>query len=191
MVAEAGRMARGKGEARVRRAGYGKRSTTATGLPAASGARPSSPPPMSADEEVSPRSAPWGPGNGRKEALRQAMRSGRGGRSWWVGLLLVVTAGCAGSREQLEKALVATPAPSRTALEAAQLYLVRPSDTLSVRVSGRPGWSGEYTVPPEGRLSLGGEVAVRIDGLTPSQVAQGVGEAAGLRAEQVSVQVTG
>src|SRR5438046_1835645 len=117
------------------------------------------------------------------------MPSGRVGPSWGVGLLLAALAGCVGSREQLTEALKPPAAPTRTTLEAEQLYRVRPSDTLSLQVP-HPGWSGQYTVPPEGRLALG-EAIVRVDGLTAEQIARAVAGPAGLLPEQVLVRVTG
>jgi protein involved in polysaccharide export with SLBB domain len=103
--------------------------------------------------------------------------------------VLGLLAGCAAGRSQLEQALLADRHPAAHSADLAVHYAVRCPDVLVVRAAGRPEWSGQRRVGPDGRIALDDAVSVRVDGLAAPEVARCLAELAGLPLEAVAVRV--
>lgn len=118
------------------------------------------------------------------------MEPGKGrSRAWLWGPVLVVASGCAAGRPQLEQALLADRNPAAHGGAAALHYHVHCPDVLSVAVGGPGAWSGSRRVGADGRIALGDENRLRIDGMTTPEVAAAIAAAAGVSADQVEVRV--
>jgi len=116
---------------------------------------------------------------------------GRSSR-WWLALLapgLLLASGCASAR--LERALLADRNPAAHGHDLVALYTVHCPDVLELHVAGRPHWSGQQTVGPDGCISLREAGPIRVDGLTTPTISQVVAAKAGVPAERVSVFVAG
>jgi protein involved in polysaccharide export with SLBB domain len=100
---------------------------------------------------------------------------------------LALLAGCVATRPHLDEALLAT-APA-DALEVAAQYQVAAPDVLELQTAGREDLSGLRPIGVDGRIDLGPLGRVRIEGMTPLEVAQAVAREAELPAEMVSVRV--
>jgi protein involved in polysaccharide export with SLBB domain len=120
------------------------------------------------------------------------MLSGQGRSSWWRSLLgaaLGLLAGCAAGRSQLEQALLADRHPAAHGADLAARYAVHCPDVLSVRVAGRPEWSGLRRIGPDGRIALDDAVSLRVDGLAAPEIAHSLAELAGLAPGPIDVRV--
>jgi protein involved in polysaccharide export with SLBB domain len=121
------------------------------------------------------------------------MQAGQGRCSWWaagaVAPLLALLAGCAGGGPRLDRALLADRTPAAHHAGCADCYRVRCPDVLDVDVPGRPAWGGPHPVGPDGRIALGGDFALRVEGQTPPEVAGRVASLAGADPDRVRVHV--
>jgi protein involved in polysaccharide export with SLBB domain len=95
--------------------------------------------------------------------------------------VLALTAGCAG---RLDRALLADHNPAAHLSNPEAAYCVHCPDVLEVTA---PGWSGQETVGPDGRVRVGATAGVRVEGQTPPEVARHIAEA--LRVDVAAVQV--
>jgi polysaccharide export outer membrane protein len=68
-------------------------------------------------------------------------------------------------------------------------YSVGCPDVLAVEVLNRPDLSGKYAVGPDGRIEMARLGRPRVDGLTPSAIAQLLAKQAGMPSSQVRVHV--
>src|SRR5215510_6127861 len=91
-------------------------------------------------------------------------------------LLLAAAAGCASHRPRVDAALRASRPVSGPASPAAA-YTVASPDLLDLQVYDHPEWSGPYPVGPDGCIPLGEVSPLRVEGLTPTQVARRVAAA--------------
>jgi polysaccharide export outer membrane protein len=103
-------------------------------------------------------------------------------------LLLAASAGCASNRPRVDAALRASRPVSGPASPAAA-YPVACPDLLDIQVYDRPEWSGSYEVGPDGCIQLAEVSPLRIEGLTPTQVAGRVATALHLPRADVGVRV--
>jgi protein involved in polysaccharide export with SLBB domain len=115
------------------------------------------------------------------------------GRSRWgiglVGLFLPLVIGCAASRPQLERALLADRTPAAHGDDADRLYRVHCPDVLELDVAGVPAWSGPRPVGADGRIDLAGGKRLRVDGRTLPKIAADVAVLARVPPERVQVRV--
>src|SRR5262249_11528693 len=103
-------------------------------------------------------------------------------------LLLLLPAACA-NRPYLDRALMAERGSGARNEGVAAAYRVGCPDVLELGVAGRPDLSGPHEVGPDGRVELGPLGRVRVEGLTPEEVAAQVADQAGLPPERVRVRV--
>jgi protein involved in polysaccharide export with SLBB domain len=121
------------------------------------------------------------------------MPSGQGRRSWWrraaLAGLPALVAGCLGPGGHIDRALLADHNPAAHQAGAAARYCVHCPDVLDVTVPGHPDCCGQRPVSADGRIPLG-DAALRVDGLTPEEVARRAASVAGVAPGQVQVRVT-
>ncbi len=120
------------------------------------------------------------------------MESGKSRREvqrWLPGLLMIVAAGCASHHSQLEQALLADRDPAAHSADAARLYHVRCPDLLEVQLAGPGANTRRCRVSADGRIDLGAAGQLRVDGLTPPEMARAIAEHLGLPPGQVTVRV--
>jgi len=103
-------------------------------------------------------------------------------------LLLAATAGCASNRPRVDAALRASRPLTGPASPAAA-YSVTCPDLLDVQVYGHPEWSGPHEIGADGCIVLAEVSPLRVEGLTPAQVAGRVAVALHLPRAAVGVQV--
>jgi len=120
------------------------------------------------------------------------MEPGQNWSSWWrrcPWLLLGLLAGCAASKPQVDKALMADRGtPSRNEGVAEQ-YTVRSPDVLELPVAHRPELCGRHAVSLDGRIDLGNLGRLRVEGLTVSEITRLVSEVAAVPPNGVQVRV--
>jgi protein involved in polysaccharide export with SLBB domain len=101
---------------------------------------------------------------------------------------LLVVAGCAVDRSQIDRALMAR----RTAVsqpQAASHYQLESPDVLAIRVRGRNDLSGIKVVGPDGRIEVGKLGRLRVEGHTVPEVVQLVSMVSDIEPKQVAVQM--
>ncbi len=106
--------------------------------------------------------------------------------SWGVCLLL--TAGCALGRANLDQTLLANPGAQARNRNVADCYLVHCPDVLEVRVAGRADLSGRRVVGVDGRTDVG-EGRLRVEGRTVPECARLAAQELMLPPERVQVRV--
>jgi protein involved in polysaccharide export with SLBB domain len=104
-----------------------------------------------------------------------------------IGLLL--SAGCAGHRFAIDKALRTPDAPGMTR-DLGPRYLVYYPDTVEVRVASRPDCSGAHQVGLDGSIWLTSTVDVSASGLPVTTISRYVARRLGVDEREVSVQVS-
>jgi protein involved in polysaccharide export with SLBB domain len=112
----------------------------------------------------------------------------RGG-CWFAGLFIALAGGCAAGRSQLEQALLADQTPAAHGSDADRRYRVHCPDVVEVEVPGAGRWSGPRPIAADGRIVLGDGSRLRIDGMTPPEVATAVAGRAHVSPEAVRVRV--
>lgn len=117
------------------------------------------------------------------------MQAGVMRTSGMIWLMLVLVAGCAGSRERLKQSLLAERNPAAHARDLDLHYRVQHPDVLQVQVEGYPGLSSSRSVGLDGRIEVARGVYVAVDGLTTLQVAREVAGRLGVPVTSVRVQV--
>jgi polysaccharide biosynthesis/export protein len=111
-------------------------------------------------------------------AMGSALRGGCAG-------VLLLLAGCASARPQIEAALQQPP----NVADALAAYRLACPDVIRVEVRGRPDWSGEHQVGADGRIDLGPLGQHRVEGLTVAEATRQVADRAGLEREGVALTV--
>jgi protein involved in polysaccharide export with SLBB domain len=99
--------------------------------------------------------------------------------------VLALLAGCAG---RLDRALLADRNPAAHRADPEAEYCLHCPDVVEVAL---PGWTGELTVGPDGRLPADRGAGVRVDGQTPAEAARHVADRLGVDPAGVRVRVTG
>jgi len=99
--------------------------------------------------------------------------------------VLVLLAGCATGRPQIEAALQRPPDTGSTE----QAYRLACPDLLRVEVRGRPELSGERAVEADGRVDLGPLGRHRVEGLTATAAAQQIAEEAEIDRDRLALNV--
>jgi len=120
------------------------------------------------------------------------MRSGQRRWSWRLALLaplLSAAVGCATDQKSLDKALLANRDPAAHCRDSLSHYVLHSPDVLEIVIRGQPQWSGTRPIEPDGRIWLDELAALRVDGLTPTEVAQLLARLAAVPAGDVSVRV--
>jgi protein involved in polysaccharide export with SLBB domain len=122
----------------------------------------------------------WEGGRARPPAFRRPRRL--------PALLLVLAlAGCAHTRREVDRRLLAGRGGEDPAVAAA--YLVGCPDVLEVTVAGRPELACRAAVAVDGSADLGALGRLRVEGRAPARVAAEVAARAGAPAERVGVRV--
>jgi protein involved in polysaccharide export with SLBB domain len=101
----------------------------------------------------------------------------------------LLLAGCATGRTHFDQALLDEGGTASRNAGVAEGYAVSCPDVLEVAVEGRPDLGGRRPVGPDGRIELGPNLAVRVEGRTPGEVARTVAKRAGVPAGRVRVRV--
>ena len=118
----------------------------------------------------------------------EGMQLGQGGWSCWgracAASLLTLLAGCA---SKLDRALLADHNPAAHLADPQGEYCLHCPDVVEIAL---PGWSGEQTIGPDGRVRPGG-IAVRVDGLTPADACRHIAAQFGVDASRVHIRITG
>ncbi len=104
-------------------------------------------------------------------------------------VLALLTAGCAGQRPWVDRALMAEPTSTATLNSTAAEYLVSCPDLLEIEVSGRPELNNTQEIAGDGRIKAADGERVRVEGLSAAEVARRLEAAAQLRPGQVTVRV--
>ncbi|HEV8061570.1 MAG TPA: polysaccharide biosynthesis/export family protein [Gemmataceae bacterium] len=104
-------------------------------------------------------------------------------------VLALLTAGCAGQRPWVDRALMAEPTPTAALNTTAAEYQVSCPDLLEIKVSGRPELNGTQEIEGDGRIKAANGERVRVEGLSTAEVARRLTAAARLRPDQVTVRV--
>jgi polysaccharide export outer membrane protein len=71
----------------------------------------------------------------------------------------------------------------------AECYTVHCPDVLEIRIPGRPELTGPHPVGPDGRIDLGSDDRLRVEGRTVPEVGRLVAREIGLPSDQVGVRV--
>lgn len=108
---------------------------------------------------------------------------------WLAGLSLVLWAGCASRGARVEQALQHPTQPFPN-LAITRYYQVHTPDELAIQIFGPQPWQGKCLVGPDGRIGVGPWGGVRVEGMTPPEIAGRLGEMLAIRPEQVQVEVT-
>lgn len=122
----------------------------------------------------------------------KSMQAGQGRSCTWCTLLVPVVmlvAGCATGRHQLEQALLADKNPAAHDLNLGAHYRVQCPDVLSIQVQGHPELSGPQQLGADGRIIVGHAGRVRAAGATTPEIAAAVAQLAEVPRSQVQVQV--
>ena len=105
-----------------------------------------------------------------------------------LALILVLLTGCAGdgsrSNRPPEQVVV------QESFSSAKYYQVHCPDQLEIQLQGLHPWHGRCDIAPDGRIGLGRLGTVRVDGLTPGEIADQLVQLLSLHPEQVRVEVT-
>jgi protein involved in polysaccharide export with SLBB domain len=110
-------------------------------------------------------------------------------RSWQLGAALVFLAGCCTDQARLSQALLSDCDPAAHGDEPSQHYQVHCPDVIEVIVEGVTPAIVSTAVAPDGRVALGEEECIRVDGLTPPEIACTVARHYGVGPGQVYVRV--
>jgi protein involved in polysaccharide export with SLBB domain len=119
------------------------------------------------------------PGQGRETRRLRLLAS----------LLLGLLSGCAHNRAHLDEKLLAQLNPPAATPPPMQEYLVCCPDILDVRIHLRTDRGGRYPVGPDGRIALGADPGVRVEGLPVAAIAQRIADELHLDSQRVEVQV--
>ena len=126
--------------------------------------------------------------------LGQRASSARTGRGplvrGWPGLFLCLLTGCALGQPHLDRVLLADKGTGARNEGVAECYTVHCPDVLEIQIPGRPDLTGPHPVGPDGRIDLGSEVRLRVEGRTVPEVGRLVARETGLPLAQVRVRVT-
>src|SRR6516165_5532027 len=106
-----------------------------------------------------------------------------------VGLCLLLLAGCALTRSNLDQALMSEKGSQVRNENVAECYLVHCPDVLALRVTNRRDLTGTRTVGPDGRIDLGPYGRLRVQGRSTAECARLIAREAGIAPARVRVQV--
>jgi protein involved in polysaccharide export with SLBB domain len=120
------------------------------------------------------------------------MQAAKGRRLGWLGVLVPLCgllSGCGLFKPHTDQELLAhNPAVGGPGRFAAQ-YAVHFPDMLDVYIEGRPEWSGRRPVGVDGRITLGPDVRLRVEGHTTPEIVELLAQETGAAAERVRVSV--
>ncbi len=105
----------------------------------------------------------------------------------WPGTLLVLLAGCAMDQTRLSRALLADRNPAAHGDEVSQHYQAHCPDVLEVHIEGVTPGVVTLAIAPDGRIALG--EGIRVDGLTPPEIARALARQYSVHPGQVQVRV--
>jgi protein involved in polysaccharide export with SLBB domain len=112
------------------------------------------------------------------------------GKHGLLTLWLVVMSGCALSRPHVDRALLTGREETTARYESvAGKYAVRCPDLVDISVDDRPDLSGLHEIDVDGRLKLGSQGRILIEGLTVSEIAHRLAEALQIPDSAVQVRV--
>jgi protein involved in polysaccharide export with SLBB domain len=80
--------------------------------------------------------------------------------------------GCALDQQHLDHVLLADRGAGKRNEGVAECYLVHCPDVLAIQVPSRPDMTGPHAVGPDGRIDLGSEDRLRVEGRTVPEVAR-------------------
>jgi protein involved in polysaccharide export with SLBB domain len=106
-----------------------------------------------------------------------------------LGTLLVLAAGCACSGDRADQ-LLQQKAMSFPASPIAKYYQVHCPDEVMIQAAGPHPWQGQCPIGPDGRIVLGPHGMIRVDGMTPPEIAAHVADTLIVPADKVHVEVT-
>jgi protein involved in polysaccharide export with SLBB domain len=106
-----------------------------------------------------------------------------------LGWLLIMLAGCAGDGSGMNRALRPEQTVAQESFSTAKFYQVHCPDQLEIQLQGLHPWRGRCDVAPDGRIGLGRLGTVRVDGLTPGEIADQLSQLLSMRSEEVQVVV--
>jgi polysaccharide biosynthesis/export protein len=123
------------------------------------------------------------------------MGAGQTGKDWrprpsaWLGLLMILTAGCTTQRPWVDRALQADSLPPGASRAQAKEYLIGCPDVLEIKLSSPRQSTSRQEVGPDGRIAAPNGERVRVEGLSPAAVAQSLARTAKLDRESVTIKV--
>jgi protein involved in polysaccharide export with SLBB domain len=103
---------------------------------------------------------------------------------------LLLFAGCATDRINVERALVSTATDPQRTLGVTEHYLLHCPDAIEVRIRNRPDLSGQYAIEATGCIEVGDYGPLRIEGKTLGEVGRRIAQQTGLAPDDVAVRVT-
>jgi protein involved in polysaccharide export with SLBB domain len=101
-------------------------------------------------------------------------RQGRLTGGWLLGALLALAGGCATARPELARDLLADRDPPGHRADVASYYTVHCPDVLTIDVAGPAPWHDNAPVTIDGRIVLPRGLPLRVEGLTPPEIARAV-----------------
>jgi protein involved in polysaccharide export with SLBB domain len=104
-------------------------------------------------------------------------------------LALGILSGCASSRPQMNKNLMADRGGAMRNLGVAERYTVGSPDVLEITVPGYPDLAGPRLIAPDGRIDLGRLGKLRVEGYSVGEIRRAVADRLRVPAELVDVQV--
>jgi protein involved in polysaccharide export with SLBB domain len=127
------------------------------------------------------------------------MRPGKERSTWQSGkplaragfafALCLAVAGCLTYRDNVEKNSLRQRYGHEHNPVAMENYLVGCPDVLAVQLPIQPELNGKYVIGPDGRIHLGPDTAVRVEGYSPKEAANQIAEAMHIPAQNVAVSV--
>src|SRR5262249_14328614 len=123
-----------------------------------------------------------------KDGTSEGNRRGplaRGAPGLWLWLL----SGGALGQPHLDQVWLADRGTAARNRGVAECYLVQCPDVLEVSVADRPDLTGHQAVGPDGRIDLGAEGRLRVEGQTVPEIARRVAREAGIQPAAVRVRV--
>jgi protein involved in polysaccharide export with SLBB domain len=116
------------------------------------------------------------------------------GRSFWRALAvlcaLLLSAGCASDRINVERALLAGVGDPQRSQGVAEHYLLHCPDAIEVRIAHRPELSQQYAIEATGCINLTDYEPVRVEGKTLAEAAHRIAQQIGEPPADVAVRVT-
>jgi len=124
------------------------------------------------------------------------MNPGESRSSWRAGGAAVVVsallmcAGCATERVNVERALQAAGTDPRRMQGVAEHYQLHCPDAIELRLRDRPELSGQYAIEATGCIDLGDYGPLRVEGKTLAEAARRIAQETGQAPADVTVRVT-
>jgi protein involved in polysaccharide export with SLBB domain len=116
------------------------------------------------------------------------------GQGRWTGrgllaALLALSGGCATGQPELARALHDAPTLPAHQIDVAAHYVVHVPDALVLDVTGPAPWHANRPVGLDGRVALPRGLPLRVEGLTPPEIARAAARQLGVPRGQVNVTV--